>query len=148
MPQLTRLFVPNLDSFPPNVTWCEITVDMLVGRLYEAGYVNAAPSNAAAGALTMMANTNGHVATEPVTPSPEEACARFLQEWLSRPENGGAVAYAQANMNEPINNELQFDPVAGSDLLFDMEIGDDFDAINLGEFVPPPDVVAAPYTGN
>lgn len=48
MRQLTRLFIPNLNTFPENFTTTSLGVDDLVKHCYEVGYVkpgsNSAPN--------------------------------------------------------------------------------------------------------
>ena len=39
LPRLTRLFAPNLDTFLENFTTTSLSVDRLVKRCYEVGYV-------------------------------------------------------------------------------------------------------------
>ena len=41
MPQLTRIFTPNLSAFPANVTNTSLGVDDLAVRCYEVGYAKA-----------------------------------------------------------------------------------------------------------
>ena len=57
MPQLTRLFIPSLNTLPENFTTTSLSVDDLVKICYEAGYVkaesNGAPNTNASGSLTM-----------------------------------------------------------------------------------------------
>ena len=158
MPQLTRLFTPDPNTFPENFTTTSLSVDDLVKHCYEVGYVkagsNGAPNTNASGSLTMAVQptatgaantrtTNGEQDSmmPPLSPS-EIELNRALLETLSEPPAGETTL---SNATTAINGtggiypyNTTFDPTSHFDISFNpnsLENGgawDAFDAAMMG----------------
>ena len=138
MPQLTRLFIPNLSTFPGNITTTSLSVDDLVKCCYNAGYAvagsNGVPNINASGSLTMAVQptatgaantrtTNGEQDSmmPPLSPS-EEELKRALGAALSEPPAGETTL---SNATTAINGvggiypyNTTFDPTSHFDISF------------------------------
>ena len=158
MPQLTRLFTPDPNTFPKNVTITSLSVDDLVKHCHEVGYVNArshvAQNFNAFGSLTMSvqptaigaANTHTTKGEQdlmmlPPSPTDTELNCTTSEVLFEDPAGGTIISNATTVINGtggiyPYNTT--FDPTSHFDISFNpnsLENGgawDAFDATTVG----------------
>ncbi|KAK4495319.1 hypothetical protein PRZ48_013650 [Zasmidium cellare] len=104
MPQITRLFTPDLDSFPEEFTTTTLSVDDLVNHCYAQGYANSSsngsPSVSTQGSLTMVSKPTA------ITTNDEGEATQMASSAQTNTDSVSAAATSNNSTDEELRQAL------------------------------------------